>query len=187
MPKVVDHAAYRAELLDGCAELFAARGYSGLSTREIAEALGVSTGTLYHYFDGKRDLFLRLVEHLTEDLVATVRDGLTPGESPEERLDALLADVAEREEWYARYNRLCLDHLRERPVGGEAVMAATLQRATEALADALSLTPAGARFVFVTLFGLVIERDLDGGATPFWEQADELRRWFSATRTVLDP
>lgn len=182
MPKLVDHDAYRAELLDGCARLFADRGYGGLSTREVAEAVGVSTGTLYHYFAGKRDLFLRLVEHLTEQLVEVVRSQLRAGGCPEDRFDALLSDVAANEEWYARYNRVCLDHLRERPEGGDAVMAATMERATEALAEALEVPPAQARFVFVVLFGLVTERDLDGGATPFDEQVDELRAWFSATR-----
>ena len=180
MPKIVDHAAYRTHLLDGCLPLAADRGYGELTMREIADALAVSTGTLYHYFDGKRDLFLTLVEHLTERVIAGIRATVGSQGDPTARFEALLSVVAEREEWIAAYNRICLDHLRERPSGGDAVMAATMARATDALAEALEVRPADARFLFVALLGLITERDLDGGAVSFDEQADRLRTWFSA-------
>ena len=53
MPKVVDHVSYRKHLLDQCVNLFAQYGYEALTMRQIAEALHVSTGTLYHYFPTK--------------------------------------------------------------------------------------------------------------------------------------
>lgn len=49
MPKLVDHVSYRKHLLAHCLDLFAERGYSALTMRQIAEALNVSTGTLYEY------------------------------------------------------------------------------------------------------------------------------------------
>ncbi len=57
MPKIVDHQLRREEILEKCFNLFAQHGYSALTMREIAQNLGVSTGTLYHYFDGKKTLF----------------------------------------------------------------------------------------------------------------------------------
>jgi AcrR family transcriptional regulator len=62
LPKIVDHDARRADILRRCFSLFAERGYSSLSMREIAQTLDVSTGTLYHYFDGKRSLFERMFD-----------------------------------------------------------------------------------------------------------------------------
>src|SRR5579859_2981962 len=46
MPKLVDHVQYRKHLLEQCFDLFSIRGYSALTTRQIAEALNVSSGTL---------------------------------------------------------------------------------------------------------------------------------------------
>jgi AcrR family transcriptional regulator len=66
MPKVVDHQAYRSELLAKSFELFAAHGYAALTMRELAKSLGVSTGTLYHYFPTKEELFHQLVAAQTE-------------------------------------------------------------------------------------------------------------------------
>ncbi|PAX51205.1 TetR/AcrR family transcriptional regulator [Brunnivagina elsteri] len=65
MPKIVDHDLYRKELLDKCFDLFAEKGYASVTMRQIAQRLGVSTGTLYHYFPNKQVLF----EHLVEDMV----------------------------------------------------------------------------------------------------------------------
>jgi AcrR family transcriptional regulator len=61
MPKIVDHDRYRAELLAKCFELFTSRGYSAITMRQIAIGLGVSTGTLYHYFESKEVIFEQMV------------------------------------------------------------------------------------------------------------------------------
>jgi AcrR family transcriptional regulator len=66
VPKVVDHQAYRAELIAKSFALFAEHGYAALTMRELAKGLGVSTGTLYHYFPTKEELFHQLVATQTE-------------------------------------------------------------------------------------------------------------------------
>ncbi|PLZ35065.1 TetR family transcriptional regulator, partial [Fischerella thermalis WC542] len=65
MPKIVDHEQYRKELLMKSFDLFAQKGYAAITMRDIAKELGVSTGTLYHYFSNKKALFLQLVEEQT--------------------------------------------------------------------------------------------------------------------------
>lgn len=60
MPKVIDHERYRDELLHRYLDIFARRGYLDVTMREIARELGVSTGTLYHYFPTKKDLLEQL-------------------------------------------------------------------------------------------------------------------------------
>lgn len=180
MPKIVDHATYRAELLDGAFALAARHGYGGLRMRDVAEALGVSTGTLYHYFDNKRDMYAQLVDHLTDQLVAEITDAIASAPTPRARLAALLDDVAAYETWYAQYDRLCLDALPEREAEDPGLMASTMDRTVAVLAPTLEIDAASARFVFVFTLGLVVERDLDGGATPFWEQAELLLEWFDA-------
>jgi len=44
-------AVRRAELLAAAAEVFAERGYSGTTVREVAEAAGILGGSLYYHFD----------------------------------------------------------------------------------------------------------------------------------------
>jgi AcrR family transcriptional regulator len=64
MPKIVDHEKYRAELLFRSFDIIAERGAEVLSMRDLAEALKVSTGTLYHYFPSKQDLIDQLVDSM---------------------------------------------------------------------------------------------------------------------------
>ncbi len=46
----------RSELTRQAARLFAQKGYHGTSVGELAEALGVQKGSLYHHIDSKQDL-----------------------------------------------------------------------------------------------------------------------------------
>lgn len=61
-------AATRRALLGAARELFAADGYSGVSTEALVRRAGVTRGALYHHFVDKRDLFRALVEELEEEL-----------------------------------------------------------------------------------------------------------------------
>jgi AcrR family transcriptional regulator len=54
--RVRGEAAVRAALIDAAAELFAARGVSSVSVREIAEKAGVNHGLVHHYFASKDGL-----------------------------------------------------------------------------------------------------------------------------------
>ena len=80
MPKIVDHDAQRAELLDGAFELFADNGYSATSMRTLAAGLGVSTGTLYHYFGNKEDIFAKMISRVSERDVSAATAGI-PGDA----------------------------------------------------------------------------------------------------------
>src|SRR6059036_1614278 len=49
-------ATRRAELTRQAARLFAEKGYHGTSMGDLAEALGVQKGSLYHHIESKQDL-----------------------------------------------------------------------------------------------------------------------------------
>lgn len=57
MPKIIDHDAYRREIAEKAAGVFARHGYSALGMRQIAKETGISKSALYHYFPGKEELF----------------------------------------------------------------------------------------------------------------------------------
>ena len=74
--------ARRTQILEAAEAIFAAKGYHGATTREIAQAADVSEGTLYNYFTSKRDLFVGLMISRTDALVesiAEVRAGSVEG------------------------------------------------------------------------------------------------------------
>ena len=52
----------RERLLGAAAQQFAALGYSGATTRGIAEAAGVSELTLFRHFGSKKNLFMQAVQ-----------------------------------------------------------------------------------------------------------------------------
>lgn len=59
----------RNHIVKVATELIAKRGYNNISTRELASALGMSTGGLYHYIGSKEDI-LYLIINFTSDLTS---------------------------------------------------------------------------------------------------------------------
>ncbi|KAB8315245.1 TetR/AcrR family transcriptional regulator [Tolypothrix campylonemoides VB511288] len=89
MPKIVDHDQYRKELLSKCFYLFAEKGYASITMREIAQGIGISTGTLYHYFPTKEALFDQLVEEVSQHTVRTAMTELDGARTQQELMEAL--------------------------------------------------------------------------------------------------
>lgn len=86
-------AETRERILECAADLFAARGYHGTSTREIARRVGIRQPSLFHHFPTKRGILAELLER---DLVpALQRLRRHEHATPAVRLYAyLLEDVA---------------------------------------------------------------------------------------------
>jgi len=59
-------AAGRQRILDQAQRLFSARGYHGVSIRDIAQACGLSNAVLYYHFGSKRNLYFEVLrEHIS--------------------------------------------------------------------------------------------------------------------------
>ncbi len=52
----------RQEILNAGLDLFIRKGYAATRTADIAEAVGMSEGLLFHYFETKEKLYLALLE-----------------------------------------------------------------------------------------------------------------------------
>ena len=179
MPKIVDHAHMREGLVEGCSRLFAERGYASLTMREIAAQLGVSTGTLYHYFPGKDALFAAVVRAVAQqDLGAGPPFAAVPPD-PRVRLAALLAHVEAHEDRFARELLVLLE---VRRIHGEAeAPLAVVREAAAAYVAAIDLFLGTgdlrvARLVLVAINGLLVQRLLDHRRTDLGGQLDLLAR-----------
>ena len=62
------------ELLAAAVRLFRERGYHATSMQDLAEAVGVQRGSLYHYIAAKEDLLWEIMTHA----MATLREGTSP-------------------------------------------------------------------------------------------------------------
>ena len=78
----------RAEVVLGAARVFAERGYDQTSVPELAEALGLAAGSLYHYFPSKEHLLRAICDQLMDPLLEQAE--ALPAEQPAEHLRALV-------------------------------------------------------------------------------------------------
>jgi AcrR family transcriptional regulator len=62
----------RDQILAAAAQLFAAKGYTKTSMRDVATASGILAGSLYHHFDSKEAIAVELVEKYYADLAVAV-------------------------------------------------------------------------------------------------------------------
>ena len=75
-------------------ERFATLGYAAASNKDIADAAGITTGAIYHYFESKRDLYLAVFDQV-EALVFSRFDRAIDGSEGGflEKLDLVLDEA----------------------------------------------------------------------------------------------
>ncbi|MDJ0706671.1 MAG: TetR/AcrR family transcriptional regulator [Leptolyngbyaceae cyanobacterium MO_188.B28] len=161
MPKIVDHDRYRKELLQGSLDLFAERGYGSITMRQIAKGLGVSTGTLYHYFPSKESIFMQLVQELCEQDISSFFAQAPEAHTLEERLQAVMAFVVQNAQFYCQQLVLWVDFFQQTSPSDEGEIHFLRQvwdRTRGTLADYLQLTdPALVDFIVVFIDGLILQ------------------------------
>ena len=82
----------RAQILDAAERLFFERGYDRTSIQDILDALNMSKGGFYHYFDAKDSVLREISERRAERQFERLNTELyTNRRSPIERLNLLLA------------------------------------------------------------------------------------------------
>jgi AcrR family transcriptional regulator len=64
----------RAAIIETAINLFAEKGFRGVTTRELAQAVGVSEPVLYQHFPSKRDLYNAIIETIVENSESSFGD-----------------------------------------------------------------------------------------------------------------
>ena len=60
----LDPGQRREQILDAANALFAERAYDEVSVEDIASAAGVNRGLVHHYFGGRKEVYIALLERL---------------------------------------------------------------------------------------------------------------------------
>ena len=82
-------AASRARFVNAALELFVAQGYEATSISQVLAATGMARGALYHHFpDGKKALFLAVVDVVDEAFHHGIEKILRTIDSPVEQISA---------------------------------------------------------------------------------------------------
>jgi len=80
--KAHEYAEKRNAILDVTAHYITTKGYEQMTTQDILEALQISRGAFYHYFESKQALLMALVERIGEQAEQLVLPIVSDREMP---------------------------------------------------------------------------------------------------------
>jgi AcrR family transcriptional regulator len=82
----------RAEIISVAGRLFAERGYFNTTIRDIAEEVGILSGSLYHYFSSKEDMVYEILSEHYRVLLEESREAVAVSH-PSEALRRLVSAI----------------------------------------------------------------------------------------------
>lgn len=80
----------RSELLRIAATLFAEKGFRNTTVRDIAEAAGILSGSLYHHFDSKESMVDEILSTFQDELFASYDAVLDSDDDARTKLDRVV-------------------------------------------------------------------------------------------------
>jgi AcrR family transcriptional regulator len=83
-------AVKEVEIFEAAARIFKQKGYHATSMQDIADAVGLQKGSLYHYLSSKEDLLFRISERAIEAINARLADIRDTPVAPAEKLRAAI-------------------------------------------------------------------------------------------------
>jgi len=155
MPKIVDHDAYRKVMLEKCFDLFSKKGFHNVSMREICKEIGVSTGTLYHYFPAKENILEQMLPWAVETNIAAFNRDTENNLTLHQRLDEVAKFWGESEEFYKNLILLVIDLLREGNENSDKVFKYVIDIYKIGLTQNLHISPKLSKVIFTYLLGII--------------------------------
>lgn len=92
MPKQVDHAARRAELIEASWAVIARAGLEGLTMRKVAAEAGCTTGRITHYFADREALVLAALRAVYDAAAHRIEAHMAADMPPRDKLVAVLEE-----------------------------------------------------------------------------------------------
>ena len=103
----------KEKILTQAKTLFAEKGFSGVSMRNLANKVNMSVASIYHHFPDKNSLYLETVQFAFQDK-AVVFSAIWQGKSPAEQklalfVNALIQELAKDREFHCLIQRELVD------------------------------------------------------------------------------
>ena len=179
MPKIVNHDEYRQKLLEKSLSLLTRKGYHNVNMKEIAAEIGVSTGTLYHYFPSKENMLAEMLAWLGDKNVDEYTNRTSSVESIHDRFDMIVDFWKEKGELYKNILLLAIDVYRN--VDSEQwkeVYSFFAERYTDGMSERLNISQHFARSIFIYFIGLAFHSLAFDGTGEYNKQIDFLETIF---------
>jgi AcrR family transcriptional regulator len=84
----------RADMVAIAADLFAQKGYRATTVREIADAAGILSGSLYHHFDSKESIGDEILSGFINEVLADYRSAVADGACPRAALEQIVRSTS---------------------------------------------------------------------------------------------
>ena len=84
----------RAHLVVLAGELFAQKGYRATTVREIADAAGILSGSLYHHFDSKESIGDEILSSFINEVLADYRGAVASAASPRAAIEQIVRSTS---------------------------------------------------------------------------------------------
>ena len=84
----------RAHLVVLAGELFADKGYRATTVREIADAAGILSGSLYHHFDSKESIADEILSSFINEVLADYRGAVASAQDPRTVLEQIVRSTS---------------------------------------------------------------------------------------------
>lgn len=150
----------RRQILDTAAELFAQRGFHGVSVADLGAACGISGPALYKHFASKEAILAEMLVSISEELLEVGRSRVADAATAKQALGSLI-------EWHVGFalDRRALIVVQDRdwaslPVGARDQVRSLQREYVELWAEQLrrrqpKLTPDRSRAMAHVVFGLI--------------------------------
>ena len=89
-PAAAEETNRRAEIVRAAGRLFHEKGYSATTIRDIANAVGMRSGSPFYHFKTKHDMLRAVVLEGMDAINATVANAANSGKSPRATFEAML-------------------------------------------------------------------------------------------------
>jgi AcrR family transcriptional regulator len=86
----------KARILSAAEEVFAARGFTGASTREIAARAGVNISSLHYHWASKETLYFAVFHNMFDQITDLLREALEPLQSQHLERRVIIDQTMER-------------------------------------------------------------------------------------------
>ena len=152
-------AATRTVILERAITLFAGHGFRGVSMRDLAQAVGITPGALYHYFPDKQQLYLAALAQVHARTRPAGVALLNPAEGGDalERLERFIRRLCERYHKDAEFLMLVQRSMMDDVAETREALAEALRKNFVALENFLEELAPGfdSHLLAVSIFGLI--------------------------------